>query len=178
MQGRSVHPSQLEDDELEAQLDVERTRASGPGGQHRNRTETAIRLVHTPTGIKAAASERRSQHENFRMAMKRMRLNLALQYRTPLEDSDFVAPGEYQPSAIWKMRVKNSRIRVNVEHSDFPALLAEVLDRLHVDEDDLSRTATAFGVSTSQLVRFLKLEPAALAQLNERRRKRGYKPLR
>lgn len=119
------------------------------------------------------ATERRSQLENKVKALFRLRLKLALEVRSELEDADLMPPGEYEPSGEWIQRLRKSRISVNLEHEHFPALLAEVLDRLHVDEDDLGATATAFRVSKSQLIKFLATEPAALGALNERREQRG-----
>jgi protein subunit release factor B len=57
---------------LERDCDVEFFIASGPGGQHRNKVETGVRLVHRPSGITVTATERRSQHANREMAFERM----------------------------------------------------------------------------------------------------------
>jgi peptide chain release factor len=50
----------------------ETMRASGPGGQHVNRTESAVRVTHIPTGIQAGAMEEPSQHRNRKLALARL----------------------------------------------------------------------------------------------------------
>ena len=57
---------------LERDCDVEFFVAGGPGGQHRNKVETGVRLKHRPTGIVITATERRSQHANREAAYERM----------------------------------------------------------------------------------------------------------
>jgi ribosome-associated protein len=66
---------QLPDDDstLLVECRVETFRAGGPGGQHQNKTESGVRLTHTPTGISVTARESRSQHRNRQIALARLR---------------------------------------------------------------------------------------------------------
>jgi protein subunit release factor B len=78
-----MHPAALPLPDLQPLCDITRTRRSGPGGQHRNKVETAVVITHRPTGISAQASERRSQAENLAVAWKRLRVELAFGVREP-----------------------------------------------------------------------------------------------
>jgi len=62
--------------DLAPDCDITFARGSGPGGQHRNTTETAVRVVHRPTGVVATASEERSQSRNRERALERLREKL------------------------------------------------------------------------------------------------------
>ena len=65
-----------DDDALLAECRVETFRAGGPGGQHQNVTESGVRLVHLPTGVRASARDERSQHRNRALALARLRAKL------------------------------------------------------------------------------------------------------
>jgi len=73
----------LPDGRLLAECEETFFRATGPGGQHRNKTESAVRLVHRPTGVAVTATERRSQARNRDVAVARLRARLALLARRP-----------------------------------------------------------------------------------------------
>jgi ribosome-associated protein len=75
---------ELSDEDLLAQCEVQAHRASGPGGQHRNKSETAIRLVHGPSGVSAEGKDERSRTQNLRKALERLREKLERRaYRPP-----------------------------------------------------------------------------------------------
>lgn len=66
----------LDDDALLSSCDIDVFVGGGPGGQHRNKTESAVRLHHRDTGVIVTATERRSQHENKVAAIARLRAKL------------------------------------------------------------------------------------------------------
>jgi len=168
-----IHPAALDPDELLAQCAVRTQRASGPGGQHRNKVETAVVLTHTDSGVSAQASERRSQAQNKAVALFRLRVRLALEVRRPIGASG----SGPTPSTRWAARVKGGRLSINPNHEDFPALLAEALDHLDADVYDIAISAKSLGISTSQLIKLLRHEPKALEQVNTYRKDQGLRGL-
>src|SRR5688572_5352979 len=76
----------LTEAQLLGQCEVDTYRASGPGGQKRNKTSSAVRLRHQPSGLIVIAEESRSQHENKAKALKRLRQALFLKLREEIGD--------------------------------------------------------------------------------------------
>ena len=71
------------DEDLLRECEVETFRASGPGGQHVNKTESAVRLRHLPTGLVATARESRSQHQNKAACLRKLRAQAEQLNRRP-----------------------------------------------------------------------------------------------
>lgn len=166
------HPAALPDDELLKQCELGFGRGSGPGGQHRNKVETACLITHEPTGISASAKERRSQSQNRHQAIKRLRLSLAVGVRTQVHHA------RHQPSDLWRSRRQGEKVSINPEHSDYPALLAEALDVIVARRFDVAGAAGVFGVTMSQLAKLVRHEPRAFKLVNDGRVAQGLRALK
>ena len=163
------HPATLPLDDLLSQCKSRRQRRSGPGGQHRNKVETAVVYTHIATGVSAMASEQRVQEGNRKQALFRLRVRLALEVRYAAVSS---------LSACWNERVQAQRITISKHHYDFPAMLSEALDHIVQDQGELQGFSDLVGCSKSQLVKFFKLDPSALQFVNDLRRHHGHHTLR
>src|SRR5437763_15183479 len=122
--------SRLTEDQLLAQCEVDTYRASGPGGQKRNKTSSAVRLRHTPTGLIVIAEESRSQHENKAKALRRLRraLFLALRDEIPAEVRTPEAVAglpDYSPA-----RGADGRLHLSAKNPRFWPAVGVVLDVL------------------------------------------------
>ncbi|MEO0964960.1 MAG: hypothetical protein AAFY08_07555, partial [Planctomycetota bacterium] len=73
---------------------------------------------------------------------------------------------------------KDGVIRLNADHRDGPTMVAEAMDWLADGGWDVGKAARRLGVTTSQLVKLIGLEPAALAAVNRHRERRGERALR
>lgn len=166
------HPATLDEAQLIRQCKFSTGRVSGPGGQHRNRVETAVFVTHAVTGIEAQGTERRSQIMNRSMAIHRLRVLLAILVRTRPGDRNL------QPSALWLSRRRDRAIRVNIDHWDYPDILSEALDAVDTCSFDVAATAKTFGVSSSQLTRFIRTNKLAARRMNDSRTTHGLRPLR
>jgi len=162
----------MSDDRLLAECTVETYRASGPGGQHRNKRDSAVRLTHEPTGVSATATERRSQHENRRVAVRRLRKAIAVRVRMP---ADATAPAA---GPLADALADPRWPRVGQKAPTYLVAAAQVLDRLEAAEGKVSDAAAALGVSTASLVKFLSLDTDLWTEANRIRRRFGHAPLR
>ena len=165
------HPACLPDEELLKGCTLSRGRSSGPGGQHRNKVETEVIITHDATGIRTHAGERRSQIENKRVALFRMRLALATNERTPVPTGEIGSP-------LWRSRVRAGKIAVNPEHTDFPSMLAEAMDVIAAAAWDPKNAALRLDCSASQLIKLIKDHPPAFERWNRERAAHHLHPLK
>lgn len=159
----------LPDDALLAECEFHAYRASGPGGQKRNKTSSAVRLHHRPSGVIVVAVESRSQHENRARALSRLREALAIAFRRP------------PPASItWPAHaaVRDGRLQVSTRNPAWPGVLALLLDALAADGGRVSEAAARLGITSSNLTALLERCPKALAEANSIRAAAGMRPLR
>ena len=163
------------DDALIAQCDVDRYRASGPGGQHRNKTESAIRLRHKLTGATAIGEDSRSQAENKVHAVRRLRRTIALDLREPVQLEGFVPSPRLARFVAGGTAPLGAKTRLTGE---FWASIAELLDLLVAGDLEIGTTAQRLGITTGAMSKLLLHDEHVARVVNDLRRAKGMRPLR
>ena len=171
MPGRSAWTA-LTDDQLLAQCEVDTYRASGPGGQKRNKTSSAVRLRHPPSGLLVIAEESRSQHENKARALRRLRKALYLDLREPVPEAVVGHPD------FALARGPDGRLHLSAKDHRFWPAAGVVLDVLAAREARVGDAAELLGTSTGNLIDFLQTDPKLWQVANQLRARFGQKPLR
>ena len=168
--------SALNDAQLLAQCEVDTYRASGPGGQKRNKTSSAVRIRHLPSGLIVIAEESRSQHENRAKALKRLRQAFFLKLRKSISTEELSSVS--QRAELASVRSLDGKIELGRKDPRYWQIVGLALDVLEATEARVSETAAALGISTGHLIDFLENEPKVWEQANQLRQRFGQKPLK
>jgi hypothetical protein len=168
----------LTDAQLLAQCAVDTYRASGPGGQKRNKTSSAVRLRHLPSGLLVIAEESRSQHDNKAKALRRLRQALYLRLREVVALDDLNSQRLTLKRDYAKARDVAGRLTLGRKDPRFWPAVGVVLDVLMATAGRVSEAATALGVTTGNLVDFLRTEDKVWEQANQLRQQFGHPVLR
>ena len=156
----------LSDAVLLSQCDVDTYRASGPGGQKKNKTSSAVRLRHAPSGLIVIAEESRSQHANKAKALVRLRQAFYLHWRNECRAGAKPTVGD------------GDRIDLRIKDPRFWPAVGIVLDVLAVCEGRVSVAAERLGTSTANLVDFLQTDSKVWQEANRIRTGFGLKGLK
>ena len=152
-------------DELKSQCEVRGFQGSGPGGQHRNKTNTGVLLIHRESNLEIRCCEDRSASVNRTLALQRLRLSLAVKLRqAPPETPAFPFPG--------------TNGHVQTVNPGFARLIADVLDRVEASGGEVKPAAVAWGISASALVKLLFQEKAVIEEVQALRKRHGKGPLK
>jgi hypothetical protein len=163
----------LTDAQLLAQCEVDTYRASGPGGQKRNKTSSAVRIRHPPSGLMVIAEESRSQHENKAKALKRLRQAFFLRLREDVRTESLTERTDYQAA-----RDAQGRLHLGRKDPRYWPVVGLVLDALQALEARVSEAAACLGISTGNLIDFLQSDDKVWEQANQLRSRFGHGPLR
>jgi hypothetical protein len=168
----------LSDDSLLSQCNVDTYRASGPGGQKRNKTSSAVRLRHMPSGLIVIAEESRSQHENKAKALKRLRKALYLELREAIPPDKLTPELIGAHSGFANALSPEARLDLGLKDPRFWPAVGVVLDVLAAVAGRVSDAAGLLGISTGNLISFLEADSKVWQQANVLRARFGQKPLR
>jgi RF-1 domain len=168
--------SALNDAQLLAQCEVDTYRASGPGGQKRNKTSSAVRIRHLPSGLIVIAEESRSQHENRAKALKRLKQAFFLKIREAIAAEALRSVA--QRADLVSVRSFAGKLEVGRKDARFWPIVGIVLDVLEAANGRVSEAAEALGISTGHLIDFLEQDPKVWEHANQVRRRFGHKPLK
>ena len=147
-----VHFLYLTDQELMEHCVLDRFRASGPGGQKKNKTDSAVRIRHIGSGLIGLSSESRSQHVNKTYALRRLRLKIALTLRDNNQNDHIELKKFIQQTGT-------KTFTLNIRDPLYPIIVASLFDELSVNDWKISITAKKIGITSSALNRFLRSDP-------------------
>ena len=143
----------MDDEELSRYCRFEFIKATGNGGQKRNKTSSAVRVHLEDYALSAEDCSERSQHRNRAVALAKLRRKLAYAVRL-----------DYFPF---------ERSECSVEHADYPRYLAKLLDLLVSCNLDYRQAALVYGVSASRLLKIISRDAELFAYYNNMRKSSG-----
>ena len=118
----------------ESDLEYQAYKASGAGGQHRNKTESAIRLIHKPTGITVICADERSQHSNKAIARETLLAKLIQlhneQYRSKIDKKRRIQVGTADRSE--SRRTYNYARNIVVDENGKSAQLKDIIKKANL----------------------------------------------
>lgn len=171
----------LDDKALLAQCDLNVYRSSGPGGQHRNKVSSAVKLLHRPTKVGAHGDDSRSQHQNKALAVARLRMEIACRVRRPVDTA--AAPPAVTQSCLFVPRGTTlpagvRRLQVGRKDARFWPVAAYLLDVLQAKEGRLADAAAVVGITTSNFVSVIQDDRHLYAAASEIRKRFGQGPIK
>jgi hypothetical protein len=158
---------ELDEVSLMSQCEFHPYRSGGPGGQKRNKTSSAVRLVHPPSGMEAISADFRSQSANRVRALHRLRMKMALELRQT------VVLQFYQPPPWLARYTPDGKLAVNEKNPDYARVVSLLLDLLEATGGSAPRSAALVGATVGSLLRVFKQDRHALHALNETLRRHG-----
>ncbi|XP_073015008.1 uncharacterized protein [Primulina eburnea] len=152
----------MSDEQLMSHCEMDTFKASGPGGQHRNKRESAVRLKHIPTGIISQAVEDRSQHKNRESALGRL-------LRNSVELDTYVPPLELIQILPAKSSLRGSENgpQIGPNNPKFALGMQALLDLIFAVEGSVSDAAKKLGLSTGALSRLILSDDSLRMAVNE-----------
>jgi hypothetical protein len=159
---------------LLAKCEIDRYRASGPGGQHRNKTDSAVRLRLKSLGLTAIAEESRSQHDNRDTAVRRMRGQVACKVRVAIDMTSFVPSARLQAFLAAGTKPLGEKTR---QKPEFWAPMAELLDLFAAAGAEVAATAQLLGITSGATSKMLLHDDSVARTVNDMRRQFGLRAL-
>ncbi len=179
MKGFKILPSgsypflSLDEKQFIRQCKIDAYAASGPGGQKRNRTYSAVRITHCKTDISVIAEESRSQAENKLKALKRLKKAVALNVRKDPSHSTFKIQ-----TNIKEIFRKDRPLHINIRNPLYPVFCATILDAIFLAEGSVSSASKILNTTTGKLNKALSRDRDLLNAVNTLRQNYNFKPLK
>ncbi|NLB63767.1 MAG: hypothetical protein GX801_06630 [Fibrobacter sp.] len=147
----------MKPEELLKHCTVQAHRGGGPGGQKRNKTFSGVRIKYSPFNLEILCNENRSPHINKSLALKRLRLSIAIKVREPIDEEVMEFPGQ--------------KGRISSQNLLYAPWIAQVLDYFEHYQGQLKPVAEKWNLSNSALVRIFFSEKQLISEVQKIRQK-------